>query len=175
MENNQESPDDRESAAMKALGVERALVYDSPTMISDLEANLSILIRPTFNCLELVCHVTGILEDTTHLFLDFDKTVAHLPRASFHENHVPDAALKKKALIDFLLPRLGLKSNDSDINRWDLVLYIHPFNTRGYGIDMTANKEFESAKFKEPALMNQLMLDKPDGMTLTEWPLSSDR
>ena len=47
------------------------LLYNSITMISDLETNLFMFFHKDHMCIEIACHVQGIVEDRCYIYLDF--------------------------------------------------------------------------------------------------------
>eukprot|EP01033_Poteriospumella_lacustris_P006618 gene6618-4768_t len=160
-------PRDRAPTNTSALADERMVAYDSPTMISDLETQLQFFIRPEFQLLEILCHVNGFVEDTTYLFLDLGKLML-----SIHSAEETPAPSRKAALVDFILPRLALKSDDVDLNRMKLIMYLQPFQKHTFTGEF--GHEVSSSKFKEPPLFLQVIVDQPTGLDLTPWPTTID-
>lgn len=161
-------PRDRAPTNTSALADERMVAYDSPTMISDLETQLQFFIRPEFQLLEILCHVNGFVEDTTYLFLDLGKLMISIQNAE--ETPAPS---RKAALVDFILPRLALKSDDVDLNHMKLIMYLQPFEKHTFRGEF--GHEVSSSKFKEPPLFLQVIVDRPTGLDVTPWPTTIDR
>lgn len=159
---------DRAPTNTSAIADERMVAYDSPTMISDLETQLQFFIRPEFQLLEILCHVNGFVEDTTYLFVDLGKLMI-----SIHNAEETPAPSRKAALVDFILPRLALKSDDVDLNRMKLIMYLQPFQKHTFTGEF--GHEVSSSKFKEPPLFQQVIVDKPTGLDVTPWPTTIDR
>ena len=160
-------PRDRAPTNTSAIADERMVAYDSPTMISDLETQLQFFIRPEFQLLEILCHVNGFVEDTTYLFLDLGKLML-----SVHSAEETPAPSRKAALVDFILPRLALKSDDVDLNRMKLIMYLQPFQKHTFTGEF--GHEVSSSKFKEPPLFSQVIVDQPTGLDVTPWPTTID-
>lgn len=137
-------------------------IFDGPTMISDIETNLTILIWPKLHCLELVCKVFGIVEDTVYLYLNHRKTMTMLPRDLIQDTTLSKKELKKRALIEFIMPRLGLVEREDDPNMWKLLLYTG--NPRKVFTSSEESCGKSPVRVTEPILLDILMIPKPDAL-----------
>lgn len=110
------------------------MIYDSPIMISDLETHLTVQLWPKIACVEVSCRVLSICEDTVTIYLDHKRLVSYLPRESSedHKLKVSKRQLKRKIMMDFLLPRLVLSESIEDPNKWTLSIYSEPFVKRNF-------------------------------------------
>lgn len=102
------------------------VIYKSPTMISELETDLTIAYWPRCLCLEVICYVKGIVEDTCEIYLDYKQLLNLLPKDQLQDPNESRGASRKKLMIEFLLTRLILLAHEHDLTRWRLAVLETP-------------------------------------------------
>lgn len=140
------------------------VMYDNAHMISELEARVMILFWAHSNCLEVICRVLGVKEDTVRIYIDYRSLYASVVAAADLTRLKKN---RKAYAIEYILARLALIQDSDDDHMWMLTLkapkerkpsisspegHLLPADLSSTGVSEAANKilaEEASSKEKE--------------------------
>lgn len=140
-----------------------SVFYDGKAMISDIETHLIMNFIVNYMCIEIVCHLEGVVAETFYMYVDYPLIMKQLPRESRKDKSQERAHKRTAAVAEFLLPRFSFinRGNPSD-TKWKLTL-THPIPKDKKLASDSEDKSFKDDPFKkENDKLQTLIVSKPD-------------
>lgn len=99
--------------------LDRIIFYNARTMVTDFETNLVMVLWTEHLCLEVICGIIGVVEQTIHLYADYKLLINCLPKAFQGKDLQTRAIERRRSIVEFILQHLAIQENEGT---WELSL-----------------------------------------------------
>lgn len=153
------------------------MLYDSVSIISDYETKLKILYHAEHACVEVVCFITGIFNDTLTLYLDYDQLTSTISTNAIGGDDKLRAQRRLEALVEYLLTHLAIVLDSHQAMKCRLILqnkrrkdrsssiFSGSFNALAFEHDYLSSKNMNQTHHEEDqSIADHIIMEIPDGM-----------